>query len=248
MNRLTVLILAIGVSLFALCVRAAEPPTVPTILRITLPTQDTLAIAVLDSRPDVVSGKRNETFIGLSRSLYGIPYPVNAKKPFATELENIATRALKLGRTPAKEVTVAPYYGRPRAIEELKSTSAGRLLLIEIRDWWSDALIHTDLNYDLSLTVLNTQGQELGSTSLIGHDSIGRRERPERRDIPTATNDILASLFRAKPIIDAFAATATPAAPQPQTCTVEQILKMKDAGLTQEQIEAACGTSTRQPL
>jgi photosystem II stability/assembly factor-like uncharacterized protein len=36
------------------------------------------------------------------------------------------------------------------------------------------------------------------------------------------------------------------ATPSP-TCTVDQILKLKDAGLSQEQIEAACGTSATKP-
>ena len=40
---------------------------------------------------------------------------------------------------------------------------------------------------------------------------------------------------------------ATPVATPPPTCTVDQILKLKDAGLTQEQIEAACGTSPTKP-
>jgi len=241
------ILVAAGLSLVGSVAIATPPPTVP--LKITVPIQGSLAIAVLDSRPDVVSGERQENFIGLSRSLYGIPYPAHtpSKKPFATELANLAARALKLGGTPPQVVTVSPYSGRQRAIEALKSTSADRLLLIELRDWWSDTLIHTDLNYDLSLTVLNGQGQELGSTSLIGHDSVGRRERPERRDIPTATNDILSSLFGAKPISDAFASTATPVTPPSPTCSVDQILKMKEAGLTQEQIEAACNSGAAKP-
>lgn len=246
MKRRSVLGVA-AATLVASIAIAAPPPPPP--LRITVPAQGSLAIAVLDSRPDVVSGDRKETFIGLTRSLYGIPYPVQtaSKKPFAAELANLAAKGLKSGGTPPQVVTVSPYYGRPRAIDTLKSTSADRLVLIEIRDWWSDTLIHTDLNYDLSLTVLNGEGEELGTTALIGHDSIGKRERPERRDIPTATNDILLTLFGAKPVTEAFAATATPGASPSHGCTVEQVLKMKDAGLTQEQIEAACGTSTTKP-
>lgn len=209
---------AAGLTFIASAAIAAPQPTGP--LKITVPVQGSLAIAVLDSRPDVVSGKRKETFIGLSRSLYGIPYPAHtpSKKPFAADLANLAARALRLGgAVPPKVVTVSPYYGRQRAIEALQATSADRLLLLELRDWWSDTLIHTDLNYDLSLTVLNSQGQELGSTSLIGHDSVGRRERPERQDLTAATNDILRSLFEAKPVVNAFAAAAAPAAAPPMT-------------------------------
>lgn len=35
--------------------------------------------------------------------------------------------------------------------------------------------------------------------------------------------------------------SSAPEAPKPSSCTVEQILKMKDAGLSEEQIKAACG-------
>lgn len=238
---------AAGLALAASIAIAAPPPTAP--FEITVPAQGSLALAVLDSRPDVVSGERQETFVGLHRSLYGIPYPSHtpSKKPFATELANLAARALKVGGTPPQVVAVSPYYGRSRAVEALKATSTDRLLLIEIRDWWSDTLIHTDLNYDVSLTVLNGQGQDLGSTSLIGHDSVGKRERPERRDLPTATNDILSSLFGSKPIMVAFAVTAAPVASPSPACSVDQILTMKEAGLTQQQIEAACGTSPTKP-
>ena len=40
---------------------------------------------------------------------------------------------------------------------------------------------------------------------------------------------------------------ATPVATPSPTCTVDQILKLKDAGLTREQIEAACGTGGTKP-
>src|SRR5436309_1845103 len=111
---------AAGLSLIALLANAAPRPALP--LRITVPAQGPLAITVLDSRPDVVSGDRKETFIGLSRSLYGIPYPVHtrSKKPFATELADLAAGALKSGGAPPQVVTVSPYQGRQHAIEALK--------------------------------------------------------------------------------------------------------------------------------
>src|SRR5690242_3178272 len=108
MKRRFVLAVA-GLTLAASTAIAAPPPPPP--LKITVPVQGSLAIAVLDSRPDVVSGDRKETFIGLTRSLYGIPYPVQtpSKKPFATELANLAAKGLKSGGTPPQVVTVSPY-------------------------------------------------------------------------------------------------------------------------------------------
>jgi hypothetical protein len=220
---------------------AAAPP--PAILKISLPTPGTTALAVLDARPDVVNGERKETFIGFTRSLYGIPYPAHtaSRKPLAQDLSDLVTRALKLGGTPVQAITASPSKGREGAIKSLQSRGADRLVLIEIRDWWSDTLIHTDLHYDLALTVLNAQGQELGSSTTTGHDELGRRQRPERRDVPTATNDIFTTLLTADKVTASFSPDAAPPA-KAAACTVDQILKMKEAGLTEDQIKAACGT------
>jgi hypothetical protein len=202
-------------------------------------------MAVLDVRPDVVNGERKETFVGFTRSLYGIPYPAHtpSKKPLAQDLANLVTRALKLGGTTVQSITASPFQGREGAVKALQASGAERLILIEIRDWWSDTLVHTDLHYDLALTVLNQQGQELGSTSVGGHDELGKRQRAERRDVPTATNDILSTLFTAEAVVAGFSSDAAPVA-KAAGCTVEQILKMKEAGLSQEQIEAACGSGS----
>lgn len=221
----------------------AAPP--PPILKLTVPFEGPMAMAVLDARPDVVNGERKETFVGFSRSLYGIPYPAHtqSKKPFAQDLSNLVNRALKLGKTPAEVVVVSPFTGRQTAVEALRKSGAERLILLEIRDWWSDTLVHTDLHYDVALTILNAEGQELGSTSAVGHDELGKRKRPERRDVTTATNNILETLFTAETVVASFSPDAAPAT-KSAGCTVEQILKMKEAGLTQEQIEAACGSVT----
>jgi len=218
----------------------AAPP--PELLKLSLPFQGAMALAVLDARPDVVNGERKETFIGFTRSLYGIPYPAHtpSKKPWAQDLANLASRSLRLGGSPAQTVLTSPFNGREAAVQALQKSGAERLILLEIRDWWSDTLIHTDLHYDLKLTVLNAQGKELGTTSLAGHDELGKRQRPERRDVTAATNDILKALFTAGAVTASFSPDAAPAAPA--GCTVDQILKMKDAGLSQEQIEAACGS------
>jgi hypothetical protein len=224
-------------------VAVAAPPPAP--LKLAVPFQGSIAIAVLDARPDVISGDRKETFIGFTRSLYGIPYPAHtaSKKPLAEDLANLVTRALKLGGGTAKSVSASPRSGREAAVQALQASGADRLVLIEIKDWWSDTLIHTDLHYDLALTVFNAQGQALGTSSAGGNDELGKRQRPERRDLPTAINDIFTTLFGATPVIAAFSPDATPTA-KTATCTVEQILKMKEAGLSDEQIKAACGAGT----
>lgn len=218
---------------------AAVAAPAPPDLKLNVPFEGTMALAVLDARPDVVSGERKETFIGFTRSLYGIPFPYHtrSKKPFAQDLSDLVGRALKQGKAPVEVIAVSPFNGRQAALDALRKSGAERLILLEIRDWWSDTLYRTDLHYDLLLTILNAQGQELGSSSAVGHEELGAGQQ---KVIAPATNRVLGTLFTDETVIASFAPEAAPAAKE-AACTVEQVLKMKEAGLSQEQIEAACG-------
>jgi hypothetical protein len=219
--------------------RAAGATPPPPDLKLSVPFEGRMALAVLDARPDVVNGRRKETFIGFTRTFYGLPLPYHtrSKKPFAQDLSDLVGQALKLGQTPAKAIVVSPPAGRQAAIEALRKSGAERLILLEIREWWSDTMLRTDLHYDLLLTVLDAQGRELGSSSAIGNDELGKGQQ---RAIMVATHRILENLFAGEAVNASFVPDATPAA-KAASCTIEQILKMKEAGLAQEQIEAACG-------
>jgi hypothetical protein len=56
----------------------------------------------------------------------------------------------------------------------------------------------------------------------------------------TAVNDSFTTLITDKTVTTAFSPDAQPTAKQ-ASCTVDQIVKMKEAGLSKEQIEAAYG-------
>jgi hypothetical protein len=107
-------------------------------------------------------------------------------------------------------------------------------------------MLRTDLHYDLLLTILDAQGRELGSSSASGEDGLGGHGANQRPLIDTATRRILETLFADKAVSAAFQADAAPTA-KAASCTVDQVLKMKEAGLSQEQIEAACGAVSGKP-
>jgi hypothetical protein len=95
---------ALVCTILLLFVEAAVAVPPPPDLSFSLPFEGPMALAVLDARPDVVNGERKETFIGLTRSLYGIPfqYHTRSKKPFAQDLSDLVSRALKQGKTPLR--------------------------------------------------------------------------------------------------------------------------------------------------
>lgn len=239
---------ALAWAILLLLARAAMAAPPPPDFQLRVPFQGSMALTVLDARPDVVNSRRKETFIGFTRTFYGLPFPYHtrSKKPFAQDLSALLGQALEQGQTPAKIVMASPAAGRQAAIEALGKSGAERLILLEIRDWWSDTMLRTDLHYDLLLTILDAQGRELGSSSASGEDALGGHGTNQQRLIDTATRRILETLFADKAVSAAFQVDAAPAA-KAASCTVEQVLKMKEAGLSQEQIEAACGAVSDKP-
>jgi len=231
-----------------LLARAAMAAPPPPDLKLGVPFAGPMALTVLDARPDVVNGRRKETFLGFGRTFYGLPFPYHtrSKKPFAQDLAALLSQALKQGQTPAKVVVASPAAGHQAAIEPLGKSGAERLILLEIRDWWSDTLFRTDLHYDLLLTIFDAQGRELASSSASGEDGLGGHGTNQQPLIDAATRRILETLFADKAVSAAFQTDAAPTA-KAASCTVDQVLKMKEAGLSQEQIEAACGAVSGKP-
>jgi hypothetical protein len=198
-------------------------------------------LAVRDQREDVVSGDDKESIVGHQRSLYGIPFDVQTAsyKPFATELAQLIAKAISAKGQTVQVVTASPFKREDVALQGLVGTGADRLLLFTVIDWNADTYSETTLNYDLRVAVYDRSGRKLGESSAKGEDELKANGRPERRTVPAATADIVATLLTDKPVV---AALSGEAAPKEKQCTVDQILKMQESGLSQDQIEAACGS------
>lgn len=216
------------------------PVTAPTHFALAVGGGGALAVAVWDQREDVVSGDDKETIVGHQRSLYGIPYAVqNASgRPFAHDFAELIARALRENQREVKVVHVSPFKRESAVIDALVASEAERLLLFKVVEWDADTYSETTLHYDIELSVLDRRGERLTSSSVKGEDELKARGRAERRDVAVATADIIQTLLTEKPVIAALSNEAETAS---KTCTVDQILKMRESGLSQSQIEAACG-------
>jgi hypothetical protein len=224
------------------CAAGNKAVYTPAKLALDYAGQGAVAVGVKDSRSEVVGGDRKETFVGLQRSLYGIPFAVQTEsgKPFARDLGEMIGRGLKQKGVQAQIVPLSPYKSREEAVKELTATKNPRLLLFELKEWYGDTYMSTTLHYDLSLTVLDSEGRELGKSSSAGEDEVGRKQRPERKTIQDATADIIQHLLSAREVMAGLSSEARPKDSE-KRCTVEQILKMRESGLAEEQIKAACG-------
>ncbi len=157
-------------------------------------TSGTIAIAVHDLRPYVVSGGKQPTFVGFARAGYGTPSDVNTESggPFAIEIRDALARALKARGATTVPVTVPFADTNAAARARLLQTRAQRQVLLTLREWKTDTLMSTDLHYDTTVAVYDQAGNQVAHHSLKGMDELGRTAN---EDISRATARKLDALF-----------------------------------------------------
>jgi hypothetical protein len=198
---------------------------------------------ILEQRRDVLNGDRDPSWIGLQRFLYGIPYGVRTSsgKPFAEDLGAWLVRGLRSAGIDAEVVGLPLGSDREDAIADLVKAGRSRSLLLRLEEWYADTYFQTTLHYNLVLEVLDSRGSTVADASLSGEDDLGPKQRDGRRSVGEATSDIVSTLLTRMPVEAALVSADLVQGRADRSCTVEQILKMRESGLSEDQIHAACG-------
>ncbi len=134
-----------------------------------------LAVAVDDKRPYVVSGENSVTFVGVVRGGVGVPFGVHTTsgQPFATDFAKIVMKALQANGVRATSTPVAVSPENDTATKALLTLGADRSLLVTIRDWHSDKYLTTDLTYALDAAVLDKSGMVVAENHVADKKTIG---------------------------------------------------------------------------
>jgi hypothetical protein len=204
---------------------------------------------VEDLRKDILEGDEPLSWVGEQRSGYGIPYTIKTTdgKAFAEVVRETIQRDLEAAgfrTTPVDETT-------PQNVSRfLEDEGAERGLVVVMRVFNSDTYTDIDVEWDFQATVYGPSGRELATNRLQGKEELqGSFMNPPKaakqkvppyfyqlmRELVVGNTEMMAALTG-----DRGDANLGPA-PGDRRCTVEQIVKMRDAGLSEEQIEAACG-------
>lgn len=213
-----------------------------------------IVITFNDIRPYVLSGNKKPSFVGLSRSLYGIPYPVNTKSgnALSDDFGKLIVNSLILKGLDAEFIAI-PLRGDVSDFVKQNATSGTRVLVFDVAEWKTDASFTASIHYNVTLSVYGESGQKLATVNRKGVDQIGPKVAPGRRSLAEVNVDIIGGLLgspeikravlnnepvvvKTKTVLDD---DKTPSA-QKDTCTVQQILSMKETGMTDGQVEAAC--------
>lgn len=160
-------------------------------------TTGTIAIGVHDTRPYVVSGGKQPTFVGLARGGYGNPFDVNTESggPLAIEIRDALARALRARGATVIPVAVPHGDTNTAARARLLETRAQRQVLLTLREWKTDTMMSTDLHYDTTLAVFDKDGNQLAHHSLKGMDPLGSLGLSPKEGISKATARKLDSMF-----------------------------------------------------
>ncbi len=140
-----------------------------------LQSEKTVAVATLDLRHYVRSGDKSPSFVGLQRGGFGNPFDINTSsgRPMAEDMTTSIVKALTTSGVRAIAVTTPSSGGETGARMLLLKAKAERFLLFLVREWKADTYLNTALIYDVTLSVLQSDGSELAKRSLQGRDSLG---------------------------------------------------------------------------
>ncbi len=134
-----------------------------------------VAVAVQDERPYVLSGNKSERFVGLMRGGFGNPFDVTTKSgaPLADDMRDAIGRALKAHGASVVPVSVAFRDSAVTAKRKLLDAKARRAILVTLREWKSDSMMATDIHYDATLAIFDESGNQLAMSTIRGMDNLG---------------------------------------------------------------------------
>lgn len=135
-------------------------------------------IAVVDKRPYVLSGSKQPSFVGLQRSLYGIPYNVKTQSgaPLSNDLAEMIASTFSYNGKSAQSVTVPP----GASIDDFVSSweegfPEGEVgLLFVLKEWKTDRHFREIFRHNAELSVISRDSGVLASVSDSGTKTLSR--------------------------------------------------------------------------
>ena len=169
--------MAVGVIVLLGCGCAAgnKHPYHGTPLNLSASGRGPVAVATVDQRSYIASGDKQPDFVGLQRAGYGNPFDVRtaSKKPLATDMTETISSSLAARGFDARPIVLPPKSDESAARQALRSSGAPRCVLLLVREWKSDTYNNTKVYYDLTLQVLNQNGQLVATQQVQGQEAAG---------------------------------------------------------------------------
>ena len=136
--------------------------------------ETTIAVAVHDQRPYVVSGEKKPVYIGEQRGGFGNPFDVEtaSQRPMAEDMCKAIVAALSGSGFRVTPVVVSATTPADQLVQQLVSTQAAKLVVLTLLEWYSDTASNIGMNYEVKLSVYDAAGKLLAETSAKGEDTV----------------------------------------------------------------------------
>ncbi len=141
---------------------------------LTLKSSKTIAVSTLDSRSYIISGEKTRDFVGLQRGGFGNPFGVttDSGRPLSEDMTRSIVEAMRISGVTALAVTLGSSDPNS-AIKTLLSEEADRYVLLILREWKADTYVNTNLIHDVTLQVLEGDGNKLAEKRIRGEENLG---------------------------------------------------------------------------
>lgn len=170
-------------------------------------------VATRDQRPAVTAGERAANYVGVLRSIAGVPWPVRTatKRSLAEEMAAALVSSLQRRGFWAAAITIADSAGATDVRAGRERADADRLVILVLREWASDTWLRTDLSFDVSLSVIDPTGRILAETRVSGREKFAGGPWTA---IPAAFRAKLEAMLSDPEVTRALIATPLPPSPR----------------------------------
>lgn len=206
-----------------------------------------LLFDVDDQRAEVIEGGEPAAWVGVQRNGFGEPFPIltDDGRPFAASVRDTLARDLE---SIGFRVVEGDGAGEGDIAAALERAGADRGLAVVMRAFDSDTYTNITVTWDFEATVFGVDGDSLFTHRLQGAEELeGSFVNPVKgaqQAVPPHFTRLMRNLVVGNLHVRRALVTGEigPAPPSPgRDCTVQQILEMREMGLSEAQIEAACG-------
>lgn len=144
-----------------------------------------LLLDVHDQRPEIVSGDKDASFVGLQRGGFGNPFNVTTASGNALtdDIEVALENALRNSGYTVRTVSIQEALSDSDL--DVFSDAEERLLVLRVGAWKTDIYSSMGLDYDLRLTVYDAQGNQLANSTLkadaeaVGGSGVGEKKNSQ---------------------------------------------------------------------
>ena len=144
-------------------------------------TTNAIALTVVDNRPFILNGEKDENFEGIVRGGYGIPFDFvkqrdNSKELFAARFVEVVARALTKSGSHVTVTATRKGSSSPEAITALMPNVSDIGLVVNVHNSRVDAGGRWSYFYDYEVAVVDGKGDVLATKKSSGEDVNFQRE------------------------------------------------------------------------